>query len=175
MWKMITTVFFFTILFNSGSAYWDDLGDCMQEVFLPDNPAVQKVIDALNGCNEELNRQGKDLYGNENDCDEFNKKIEYDHCFLRAMGWINEDATKMNYIKWGQDNEDMTAMMGFQGEQNWEMQAQCLCDLKHQLEEEGKKVCGKESKGIGRYYLSSSGRCAIIGMKSHCDAEKSKK
>ena len=75
MWKMITTVFILAILFNSGSAYWDDLGDCMQEVFLPDNPAVQKVIDALNGYNEKSNRQGKALYGNDNDCDEFNNKI----------------------------------------------------------------------------------------------------
>ena len=54
---MITTVFILTILFTSGSAYWDDLGDCMQEVFLPGNPAVQKVIDSLNGCNEKLNRK----------------------------------------------------------------------------------------------------------------------
>ena len=175
MRKKIATVFILTILFSSGSAYWDDLGDCMQELFLSDNPAVQKVIDALNGCNEELQRQRDALYENENGCDEFNKKIDYDLCFLHAMGWINEDSSKMNYIKWGQDNEDMTAMMGFQGEQNWEMQAQCLCEFKHQLEEEGKKMCGNKSKGIGRYYLSSSGRCAIIGMKSHCDAEKSKK
>ena len=169
---MITIVFILTIIFNSGSAYWDDLGDCMQELFLPNNPAVQKVIDALNGCNEELHRQGKDLYNNGNECDEYNKKIDYDLCFLRAMGWINEDATKMNYTNWGQDNEDMSVMMGFQGEQLWEKHAQCMCDLKFQLEEEGHKICGNKSKAIGRYVLTSNGRCAITGMQSHCDSKK---
>ena len=87
---MITTVIILAILFNSGSAYWDDLGECMQEVFLPDNPAVQKVIDALNGCNEKLQRHGKPFYETQNDCDEYNKKIDYDLCFLHAMGWIDE-------------------------------------------------------------------------------------
>ena len=174
MWKMMTTVFILMVIFTSGSAYWDDLVDCMQELYLPDNLAVKKVIDALNGCNTKLHRQGKPLYEKENDCDEYNKKIDYDLCFLHAMGWINEDATKMNRIKWGQDNEDMSAIMGFEGEQMWEIHAQCLCDVKYQLEEEGNKICGNKSKAIGRYALTSNGRCAIAGMQSHCDVKKVK-
>ena len=172
---MITRLFVLMTLYTRGFAYWDELPDCMTEVYLPSNPAVQKMIDVLNDCNDKMTQQGNQLVEDDTACEAFNKKIAYDHCFFHEAGWINENETKINYIGWGQDNENMAEMMGFQGEEAWEKIDQCLCDVKDKLKAEGKEVCGNKSNGIGHYYLSSIGRCAITGMQAHCNAEREKK
>ena len=175
---MVSTFVMLMFLFTSGFAYWDDLGACIKEEVQEEkeinalNPTVKKLSDALIGCNNEIASQGRLLKDNDTFCDDFNKKIDYDHCFFKGMGWMNEDETKMNYIQWGEDNQNMAAFMGFDNEKSWEKIDECLCQTQASLKATGMSKCGKDVHGVGHWYVSAVGRCALQGVKAKCDMQK---
>ena len=185
MFKMETTVFMLMLLFAPGFAYWDDLETCINKMIQKEkesntlNPTVEKLGKALEGCNFEWNKndtdgevdQGKELNGTLEFCVDFNRKIDFDHCFIRGMGWMNENETKMNHVQWGEDNESMATFLGLNNESSYEKVCECMCDEKDEIKATGMAKCKKGNHGVGHWYISSLARCVMGGMKAKCDIE----
>ena len=175
---MVSTFIILTFLFASGFAYWDDLGACINKEIQEEkennaiNPTIKKLSDALIDCNNEIALQGKLLRDDDTFCEDFNKKIDYDYCFYKGMGWINENETKINYIQWGEDNQNVAEFMGFDDEKKYETIVECMCQTIAELNATGISKCGKDVHGDGRLYVSAIGRCVLKGVKAKCDTQK---
>ena len=168
MFGMKTIIYLLTLLFAPGFAYWDDLVDCL-EGEQTDHPSVQKVINALRNCTAAMANQGKELTPNDTLCDTFVKQIDYDHCFNREMGWTNENETAVDYGQWGEDNENMSTIMEYKSEQNWEAFDDCFCETKKQVRQTGiVLMCPNDNHVAGHWFLSALARCTINGIRAAC-------
>ena len=172
-----------TLLSTSGFAYRDNLENCIKDEFQEEqkknkiNPAIEKLSEILKTCNEEMNNDDlrmkieniKELNKIRNFCADFNKKIDFDQCFVRGMGWVYENDTKMNYIQLGQDFQDMADFMGSNEEGIWEKLEDCMFNTKNELVAKSIPKCKTENHGVDRWNLSALARCAMAAIKAKCE------
>ena len=159
---MRTTIYLLPLLFAPTFAYLEDLESCLNNEVTA-HSEVQKILNAISACNED-----SDLNQGGTACEDFNNKIDYDHCLFREMGWTDENETTINYAQWNADNEKISTFMGYTSEENWEKFDDCMCEMKTQLRQTGIALMCPTYHGVGHLFLSAAARCAIAGMKASC-------
>ena len=184
MFRMVTTVFMLMLLFTSGFSYWDNLQSCIKDEVQEEkesnkiNPTVKKLSETLKACNDEMNNDDLNVELEERDkmndtqefCVKFNKKLDFDHCFFRGMGWINENETNVNFSQWGEDMYSMTIFMSLADEQTWEKINVCGCEIKDELMAAIESKCN-DNHGTGHWYVSTFARCTMREIKAECDMQ----
>ena len=101
------------LLFASALAYNQELLSCLNGI---GNDDLSDVVDVIANCTLELGN----LTGTT--CNDFQLKIEYDHCVFKGMRWTNENETekenkylsiKKNWFKFKGDKRKLLTILIF--------------------------------------------------------------
>ena len=188
MFRMVTTVFMLMLLFTFGFAYWDNLESCIKDEVQEEkegnkiNPTFfKRLSETLKACNDEMNNddlnmelvERQKMNDTQEFCVEFNKKIDFDHCFFRGMGWINENETKLNFIQFGEDSQRITIFMGDENDDGlevWEKVYGKMCETKDELMATSESKCN-DNYGTGSWFVSAIARLTMRDIKAKCDMQ----
>lgn len=129
---MISTIFVLQLLFASGFTFYQqpaikDMAECLASDDLKD----WDVTGALSSC-----YQATGLTGDV--CEDFNKVLDSDHCFVEYMNWTTtttEGETKLSFAQFVEDSDHWMALMAEPGVSGGDIEnfMDCLYQTKEEL------------------------------------------
>ena len=166
---MLGRILLLHLLLASALAYNQELLSCLKAI---GNDDLSDVVDVIANCTIELGEATGMT------CNDFQLKIELDHCVFKGMGWTNEDESEIDFYQWELDTERIMNglnITGYGTTKDYEKFDDCKCQTKEELMEDGKLCAGKVADDDLHcpgpdcpWHLSAVSRCGMNRMKKAC-------